>query len=127
MDLIRGYTEPKQPDLDAMSQEERIGLVHSMIHLIEADRLLSEAVFHYTPAEMDDFIRLIQTALSARQGSKPHMIELIEVLYGDPSLRELWAASRNVPSQRLHKRARHGGRRKTHVRRQKHRRGSRRR
>ena len=117
MDLLEGY---RDPDLNAMNQEQLIVLVHRVIHLIQADRLLSEAVFHYTPAEMDEFIRLVQAALSARQESKLHMIQLIEALYGDPILRELFAASTDVPSQRIHKRAKIGGRRRTKRRRTVH-------
>jgi len=108
MELLEGY---KDPDLYAMSQGQLVGLVHGIINLINSDRVLSEAVFHYTPAEMDKFIDLIQIALAARQASKPDMVELVEVLYGDPVLRELKESSTNVTSQRIHKRARYGGRR----------------
>ena len=113
MDLIQGYVDP---DLNMMTKQQLIGLVGRIINLIENDRELSERVFHYTPAEMDEFILRIHAALSARQESRLHMIQLVEALYGDPTLRELNEASMNISSQRIHKRARyakHGGRRKT--------------
>ncbi len=105
MEFIKEYEDP---NLEEMTKAQLIALVHRTIHLITSDRVLSEAVFNYTPSEMDGFIELIQNALSARK-NKPELIELIEALYGDPSLRELYAASKNNVSQRIHKRARRGG------------------
>ena len=110
MDLIQGYVDP---DLSKMTIEKLMGLVHRIINLINNDRNLSESVFNYTPAEMDEFIRRIHAALSARIESKPDMIELVQALYGNPTLRELNEASMNTSSQRLHKRRRTGGRRRT--------------
>ena len=114
MDLIQGYVDP---DLNKMSNVELIGLVHHIINLIEKDRDLSESVFNYTRAQMTEFVRNIQLALSARKESNRDMIELVEALYGDPNLRELNEASRNISSQPLHKRRRTGGRRRTRRRR----------
>ena len=96
MDLIKGY---RDPGLNSMSQQQLVGLVHRVIALLRTDKALAENVFDYTPAEMEEFIQEIEYTLHKIHRFKPEMIELVEALYGDPKLRELYATSRNEYSQ----------------------------
>ena len=108
MDLIKGYEEP---DLNSMSQRQLIGLVHRVIALLRKDKDLAEDVFDYSPREMETFIREIEQTLHKIYRSKPYMIELVEALYGDPKLRELYATNTNGYSRQFHsaKRRKLGG------------------
>ena len=106
--MIKGYEEP---DLNSMSQRQLIGLVHRVIALLRKDKDLAEDVFDYSPREMETFIREIEQTLNKIYRSKPYMIELVEALYGDPKLRELYATNTNGYSRQFHsaKRRKLGG------------------